>query len=126
MYCHKCGALNEDNAWKCTRCGAVLHHDGVVASPGPEGADRIPTHLASAILVTVFFLPSPVGLVALYYALHARMRISQGDLEGARAASKRALVWCWISVAVGTAIVMYSSKYLLAYVQNISRQLQQF
>jgi len=123
MYCHKCGALNEDNAWRCTRCGAVLHHDEPLP---PSGAGRIPTHLASAILVTIFFLPSPVGLVAVYYALRARKRIAQGDLDGARAASKRALIWCWISVAVGIAIVAYTSKYLLGYIQNITRQLQQF
>lgn len=126
MYCHKCGALNDDNAWRCTRCGAVLHHDEPLPTPGLDGASRIPTHLTSAILVTIFFLPSPVGLVALYYAFRVRNRIAQGDLDGARAASKRALIWSWISVAVGIAIAAVSAKYLLAYTQNIFRQFQQF
>ncbi|MCX5772924.1 MAG: CD225/dispanin family protein [Candidatus Hydrogenedentes bacterium] len=125
MYCHKCGALNEDNAWRCTRCGTVLHHDGPLLPAGSESA-RIATHLASAILVTIFFLPSPVGLVAIYYALTARGRIAQGNLDAARAASKRALIWCWISVAVGIAIVAYTSRYLLGYMQNFTRQFQQF
>ena len=122
MYCHKCGAMNEDNAWQCTRCGAVLHHD---ETPSPPGASRIPTHLASAILVTIFFLPSPVGLVAVYFALRARKRIAQGDLDGARAASARALIWVWISVAVGIAIVAFGTKYMLGYMQNVLRPFKQ-
>ena len=126
MYCHKCGALNDDNAWQCTRCGAALHHDQPLPPPGLDRASRIPTHLASAILVTIFFLPSPVGLVAVYFALRARKRIAQGDLDAARAASTRALIWCGISVAVGLAIAAVTMKYLLAHTQNMVRQFQQF
>jgi len=125
MYCHKCGALNDNNAWRCTRCGTALHHDEPLP-PALGRAGRIPTHLASAILVTIFFLPSPVGLVAVYFAFRTRNRIAQGDLDGARAASKRALIWCGISVAVGIAIVAVTMKYLLAYTQNMFRQFQQF
>ena len=124
MYCHKCGAVNDNNAWRCTRCSTILHHDGPVLPPGSDGAG-IPTHLASAILVAVFFLPSPVGLVAVYYAIQARNRIARGDLDGARAASKRALIWCFISVAVGIAIFASSMKYMLGYMHNIFRQFQQ-
>jgi len=125
MYCHSCGALNDDNAWRCTRCSTVLHHDAV-AAPQSGRAERIPTHLTGAVLVTIFFLPSPVGLVAVYYALRARKYLGQGDPDRARAASKRALIWCWIAVAVGIALVAVTANRLFSYTQNMFRQLQPF
>jgi Na+-driven multidrug efflux pump len=123
MYCHKCGKVNDENAWKCTQCGTVLAHDGAIATAA--GDKPIPTYFAAAVLVTVFFLPSPVGVVAIWYSLHVRAHLMRGDLEKARKASKQALIWCWISAAVGTAIVLYTAKYMHGYLNKMLQQFQQ-
>lgn len=124
MFCHKCGAPNDDNAWKCTRCGEVLHHDGPPAFPASPGREKgIPTHLAFAIAVAIFFIPSPVGLVALYYALRTRAQLATGDFDGAKANSARALVWSWIAALAGLAIASVAFKYMFSQVQRSLGQL---
>ncbi len=105
MYCHKCGAANDDNAWRCTQCATVLYHE-----PPPVHArmftlaERVPTHLRFSIVVAIFFLPSPLGLVALYHSLRTKSHLEAGDEDKARASSRVAYIWCWVSLAAGLAL----------------------
>jgi hypothetical protein len=35
------------------------------------------------------------------YAAQVNTKVAQGDIEGARASSKNARMWCWIALGVG-------------------------
>jgi hypothetical protein len=60
----------------------------------------IPTHLAPAILCTLFCC-LPFGIVAIVNASQVSTKISVGDYRGAEKASEQAKTWCWISFALG-------------------------
>jgi hypothetical protein len=60
----------------------------------------VPNYLVPAILATVLCCPAP-GAVAIVYAAQVDGKVRAGDVEGARRASKTALIWCWVSFFVG-------------------------
>ena len=94
MYCRKCGATNDDNAYKCVSCGEALQ-------PIPRApALSVPTYLAQSILVTVFCCV-PFGIVAIIYAAQVSSRLQLGDMAGAINASNKAKMWSWIAFGLG-------------------------
>jgi hypothetical protein len=96
MVCPNCGASNDDNAWKCTQCQAVLQQ-----APPPGGPPVvIPNYLWQAILCTVCCC-IPFGIPAIVYAAQVNTKVIQGDMEGARQSSKNARMWCWIALGAG-------------------------
>jgi len=97
VYCPKCGTQNDDNALKCTNCGADLHH---APQPAQQPPARIPNYLAAAILVTIFCC-LPFGIPAIIFAAQVNSKIAAGDIRGAQEASRMAKMWCWISFGVG-------------------------
>ena len=102
MYCKKCGSPNEDNAWKCVKCGEPLQ-----APPAGGPAPSIPNYLVPAILVTVFCC-LPGGIAAIVYAAQVNGKIAAGDIAGAQDSSKKAKMWSLISAGVGLAgVVLY-------------------
>ena len=104
MYCSKCGSENDDNAFKCVKCGEVLQG---VAPTGAPSSQHVPTHLAPAILVTLFCC-LPFGIVAIVFAAQVNGKLQSDDYEGALSASNNAKTWCWISFGVGLAVVLFS------------------
>jgi predicted secreted protein len=96
MYCKKCGSQNDDNAWKCIRCGEVLQQGGGASGPPPQ----IANHLVEAILVTLFCCV-PFGIPAIVYAAQVNSKMRAGDIQGAIAASNNARTWVWVSVGAG-------------------------
>lgn len=102
MYCRRCGSENDDNAYRCIRCGQILYRE---SAPGP--AQRIPTYLAQSILVTLFCC-LPFGIPAIVYAAQVGAKIQAGDIEGAIDASNKAKMWTWISFGLGLAgVIIY-------------------
>ncbi|MBF0457280.1 MAG: CD225/dispanin family protein [Nitrospirae bacterium] len=104
IYCCRCGTQNEDNYYKCVKCEALLHE-----APGGRGnpaEERIPDYLVWSILTTLFCC-LPVGIVAIVYSARVGTKITAGDIAGARDSSKKAKMWCWISLAswVGIALI---------------------
>ncbi|MBE0535990.1 MAG: CD225/dispanin family protein [Phycisphaerae bacterium] len=97
MFCRNCGAVNDDNAFKCIQCGQVLQ--GTTAGP----TEPVPNHLVPAILVTVFCC-LPFGIVAIVYAASVNGKVQAGDYAGAVAASRNAAMWSWISFGVGLVV----------------------
>ncbi len=95
MFCKKCGAPNDDNAWKCVQCGTVLQEAPATAPPA-----FIPNYLIQSILCTVFCC-WPVGIPAIIYAAQVNTKIAQGDIVGAKNSSKNARMWCWIAFGSG-------------------------
>lgn len=94
MYCRKCGQQNDDNNFKCTKCGEVLQQ--TQAAP----ATPIPNYLTQAILVTLFCC-LPCGIVAIVYAAGVNGKVQAGDIQGALVASGNAKTWCWLSFVLG-------------------------
>jgi len=117
MYCRSCGAPNDDNAWKCIKCGAVLQGAAPAVSTTPP--ITIPNYLWQAIACTVLCC-WPLGIPAIVYAAQVNTKVGQGDIEGARNSSQNAKMWCWIAFGSGLVVgVLY-----LAFVV-ISAMLQQ-
>lgn len=103
MYCRKCGQQNDDNAWKCLRCGEVLQGNAVP----PQQVQSIPNYLVQSILVTLFCC-LPFGIVAIVYSAQVNGKIQVGNIQGAIDASRKAKMWGWISFGVGLgAIAIY-------------------
>lgn len=95
MYCRKCGTQNDDNAWKCVRCGEVLRQAPVGAQP-----QAIPNYLAQSILVTLLCC-LPFGIPAIVYSAQVNGKVQAGDIQGAIDSSNKAKMWGWISFGVG-------------------------
>src|SRR5947207_12545865 len=98
MYCKKCGTQNEDNAYKCVKCGEVLQQ---VAPPGPP-PQKVLNYLAQSILVTLFCC-LPCGIPAIVFAAQVNGKLGAGDVQGAMDSSRKAKMWCWISFGIGLA-----------------------
>lgn len=114
MYCRSCGTLNDDNAYKCVRCGEVLHE----YAPGAAAPTQpVPNYLAQSILVTLFCC-LPFGIPAIVYAAQVNGKLIAGDMQGAVAASNSARMWCWVSFWTGLGVVaLYFMVIVFAAVQ---------
>jgi uncharacterized membrane protein YvbJ len=112
MFCYRCGAQNDDNAWKCTRCGEVLQRTSVPGAPG-AAMEAIPNHLVQAILTTIFCC-LPFGIVAIVYAAQVNPWIHGGNAEAAMNASRKARMWAWLAFGIGLLwIVLYASAMVI-------------
>ena len=98
MYCKKCGAENDDNAYKCVNCGEVLQQGMSVTTP----TQSVPTYLVQSILVTLFCC-LPLGIAAIVFAAQVNGKLQAGDIEGAMESSRKAKMWCWWSFGIGIA-----------------------
>jgi hypothetical protein len=98
MFCAKCGAPNDDNAFKCTSCGAVLQR----ATPPMDqsGLGPAKSYLAQSIIVTVLCC-MPAGVPAIVYSAMTMSKNGEGDYETAQKYSKNAMMWAWISFGIG-------------------------
>jgi hypothetical protein len=94
MYCRKCGTPNDDNAYKCTRCGDVLQNVPVKA---------IDNNLVLAIVVTALCC-LPFGVVGIVYAAQVNAKVQAGDIAGAEAYAQKARVWSLWGLGVGAAV----------------------
>ena len=56
----------------------------------------VPTHQTLAVVCALVFF-APFGIAAVVQAGHVRTRLALGDLEGARRASRKALLLCCAS-----------------------------
>jgi hypothetical protein len=95
MYCRKCGTQNEDNNYKCSRCGEVLHQGTASSAP-----IKIPNYLVQSILVTLLCC-LPFGIPAIVYSAQVNGKIQSGDIQGAIDSSNKAKMWGWISFGLG-------------------------
>jgi hypothetical protein len=97
MFCRKCGAQNDDNAYKCFKCGETLQQVTILP---PTPAAKIPNYLVQSILVTLCCC-LPFGIVSIVYAAQVNGKVQAGDIQGALYASGKAKMWCWIGFALG-------------------------
>lgn len=102
MYCTKCGALNDDKASSCINCGTSMQQ---IKSSLQQPTVKIPTYLIPSILATLLCC-MPLGIPAIYFAAQVNLKIAMGDIEGAKATSRNAKIWFWITVAAGLTFVI--------------------
>jgi hypothetical protein len=65
----------------------------------------MPSHLAPAILVTLFCC-MPFGVVAIVYAAQSMGRAGAGDHAGALEAADKAKTWCWVAFLCGLVLAL--------------------
>jgi hypothetical protein len=97
LFCTKCGTQNDDNSYKCIKCGEILPQ---VQSQGLVTPVTIPNYLVQAILVTLCCC-LPFGIVSIIYAAQVNTKVKAGDIQGALDSSGKAKMWCWIGFGIG-------------------------
>jgi hypothetical protein len=110
LFCQKCGTQNDDNAYKCTKCGEMLPQ---VQAHGPVTPVKIPNYLVQSILVTLCCC-LPFGIVSIVYAAQVNTKANAGDIQGAMDASRKANMWSWIGFGIGIAVsILYFTLVVL-------------
>jgi hypothetical protein len=61
---------------------------------------NISNYLIQSILVTLFCC-LPLGIAAIVFAAQVNGKIGAGDMAGAMDSSKKAKLFCWISLGIG-------------------------
>lgn len=92
MFCKNCGNQIADAAVACPKCGVPVA--GKSVAPATE---QVPNHMVGAILTTIFCCLIG-GIISIVYASKVNTKLAQGDLDGARAASKIAKRWIIVNM----------------------------
>lgn len=109
MYCSKCGATINGDAAFCPACGTPVLASGspnAVNQTAPAG-DAVPNYMVGAILTTLFCCLIG-GIVAIVFSSQVNTKLAQGDIEGAKAASKTAKIWIIVNLVVGLCFALIS------------------
>lgn len=65
---------------------------------------KIPNHMRLAVLLTLGCCFPPTSIAAIVFAAKVNKRLAKGEIAGAMEASKKAMLWCWITI--GAAILV--------------------
>jgi hypothetical protein len=134
LNCPYCGNSNPDTASICANCGKPLSgappHSYTPPAPPPQAqtsyipppagagygvpppGQPIPNYLVQSILVTICCC-LPLGIVAIVFSAQVNSKLAAGDIEGAREASKRAKMICWIALAIGIVLCIVYGIWLV-------------
>lgn len=96
MFCTECGAMINDKAAVCPKCGVAVAGKSIAIASNVQ----VPNHMVGAILSTVFCCLIG-GVIAIIYASQVNTKLAQGDIDGALAASKAANGWIIANVCLG-------------------------
>ena len=121
MNCPNCGTSNLETASICANCGKslsggpshsytpppvppsthTLPRPPAGGSYGtPPAGEPIPNYLIQSIIVTLCCC-LPLGVVAIIFAAQVNSKLAAGDVAGARDASAKAKMFCWIAFLLG-------------------------
>lgn len=99
-----------DNAAICINCGRSLAPEAAQSYTPPPAStsyaeaspvgEQIPNYLVQSIVVTLCCC-FPLGAVAIIFAAQVNSKLAQGDIAGARDASAKAKMFCWIFFGLG-------------------------
>jgi len=113
VFCRKCGAQNDDDAYKCASCGDVIQ------SLPPK---QINNFLAPAIVVTVLCC-LPFGIVGIVYAAQVNARAQGGDVAGAEDCARKAKIWTLWGLGIGLSFwILYGGLMLIGVVAGSMAQ----
>lgn len=144
MNCPNCGTSNLDNATICINCGRPLTAAGeppastytppppppppsaatYIPPTGPGGpapGPAIPNYLVQSILVTLCCC-LPLGIVAIIFAAQVNQKLAAGDVAGARDASSKAKMFCWIAFGLGIAAMLLYGMFFGVGIANAIRE----
>ena len=118
MFCEKCGAKMEDNAVACPSCGTPSAGGSASKAPVTGGqvaptGEKVSNHMVGAILTTLFCCLIG-GIIAIIYSSQVNSKLAQGDIEGAKSASKTALTWIIVNLVFGLLYVLITVIVLAA------------
>ena len=107
-------------------------------APLPPASGTIPNYMIWSIISTIlaFFVcclsclsfPGIItGIVAIVFSTKVNTLLNQGDLEGARQASRKAKIWAWVTTGfliAGVVLFLFSLAFMG--VDGYMEQMQQF
>jgi Interferon-induced transmembrane protein/zinc-ribbon domain len=117
--CPNCGTSNLETASICANCGKPLAggapHSYTPPPPSTPSsfassaapAETIPNYLIQSIIVTLCCC-LPLGVVAIIFSAQVNSKLAAGDIAGARDASAKAKMFCWIAFGIGIALILLS------------------
>ena len=109
IYCRKCGASNDANAFKCTQCGEVVQ-----TLPAP----KVENYLVLAIFTTLCCCLPP-GIVSIVYAAQVNPKAQIGDLAGAQQSAQNARFWAFVGVGLG--LLVYALYIVVLLLDEVAR-----
>jgi hypothetical protein len=84
--------------------------------------EQIANYLWQSIVVTLCCC-LPLGVVAIIFAAQVNSKLAAGDVAGARDASDKAKMFCWIGFGIGiVANILMGLMYGVAIVQGLAQQ----
>lgn len=90
--------------------------------PRPPVGEQIPNYLWQSIVVTLCCC-LPLGVVAIIFAAQVNSKLAAGDVAGARDASDKAKLFCWIGFGLGiVANIIMGLMYGAAFFASIANQ----
>jgi competence protein ComGC len=83
MYCPKCGTQNDDNAYKCTKCGIIIQQ----VPAGKKSNTAVVVLVVAGIAVGLFLLIAILAAIAIpslvIYQTKARNAVAQAEIKNA-------------------------------------------
>ena len=131
MTCPNCGTNNLDTASICANCGRPLSMAAPPPPPVPPPqsasasytpppprvtpmsggglapGEKIPNYLVLSIFVTLCCC-LPMGIVGIIFGAQVNSKLAQGDVAGAREASKKAKMFPLIGIAIWVVLLVIS------------------
>jgi hypothetical protein len=142
LNCPNCGTSNLDTASICANCGRPLAsttpHSYTPPPPpptqssytpprtpgggsfgAPPAGQPIPNYLIQSIFVTLCCC-LPLGVVAIVFAAQVNSKLAVGDTIGAREASDKAKLFCWIAFGLGLVLsILWMVTGGMAFMQGV-------
>ena len=116
VFCQGCGAENSDQNISCENCNEPLTSNNQMSNS--KRYENVPNYLVTSIIVTLCCC-LPFGIVAIVYAASVNAKVAAGDIQGAKAASGTALMWCCLGAILS--IILW----VIFFVQLVSLANQQ-
>lgn len=130
MNCPNCGTNNLDTASICANCGRPLSASAPPPPPVPPPqsapytppppratpmgggggyptGEKIPNYLILSIFTTLCCC-LPLGIVAIIFSAQVNSKLAQGDVTGAREASRKAKMFSMIAIGIWFVLVVLS------------------
>ena len=83
MYCPKCGKKNDDNAYKCTKCGKILHEEPGTKKSNTAVVILVVAGIAVGLLVFIGILAAIAIPSFVNYQAKARDAMAQAEVKNA-------------------------------------------
>lgn len=102
MYCPKCGTANDDNNFRCTGCGQVLH--GAVQRPvvvDDTTSGLIPTKNPNALIAYYLAVFSLIPCTGLFTGIAALILGLKGLSFGKEHPEVKGIAHAWVGIILG-------------------------